>query len=508
MREYESMINIYIQNKQYNTQIQYVFNTIFFVLGNKCIYKDTLSGVWDSNDACIIYCSSELKTLNIPDKKCNLLYIKDSGKLFGDEYLKPESIPCRVNKYDLDNLTEEINDIISIYNDGKQLYINTDKEKNVIITNIDIISDVFFMLTRYEEVVTTEATKKDKHDRFPAWESLAYRNSFLHRPIVNEHIELFWSWIESFTSGYRRMNWWGENGFAVCLSHDVDHIIKNRHLFDACKHALAIILKRKKLIKAIKYMKDYFLNIRDYTKDPYWTFNKIIDIEKKNDFYSSFYFMASDNSDPDFRYDVSDQKAEKLINELEVYGCEIGYHGSLSSYNNERIMNIEKKRLDSMVSKKPYGCRQHYLKFKVPFTWRYQFQSGILYDTTMSFADHEGFRCGICFPFKPYDILDDKVLDIWEIPLLIMEGTLQSPIYRNLTPEEGLKSIFSIIETVKRYNGVFTILWHNSSFDYNWDGWNYVFEETINYLGESNCIGLTGREIIENIIKKCDWRLF
>jgi hypothetical protein len=341
--------------------------------------------------------------------------------------------------------------------------------------------------------------QKDKHDRFPAKESLAYKNSFLHRPIVNEHIALLWSWIESFSAEYQRISRWGEKDFAVCLSHDVDHIMKNGDLFAACRHTLAILLKFKKVKKAINYLKNYFQNMRDYTKDPYWTFKYLTNTERQYRFTSSFYFMAMDDSDPDFRYDIDGKRVRELIHELEANGCEVGYHGSLISYNNKRIMNLEKTRIDSVVCKKSYGCRQHYLKFKIPLTWRYQQQAGVLYDTTLSFAEHEGFRCGMCLPFKPYDVLEGKVLDIWEIPLIVMEGTLQSSMYRNLTPENGLKKIIDMIETVKRHNGVFTILWHNSSFDYNWDGWSYVYEEMMKYLGRSNCIGLSGRQIIETI---------
>ena len=212
--------------------------------------------------------------------------------------------------------------------------------------------------------------------------------------------------------------------------------------------------------------------------------------------------MSASASDPDTRYDINDIRIKELISELESYGCEVGYHGGLRSYNNKKIMEAEKKRLDVIVSNRPYGCRQHYLKFQIPLTWSYQQQSGILYDTTLSYAEQVGFRCGICFPYKPFDLIAGKVLDIWEIPLIIMEGTLQSEMYQNLSPEEGLMRIKSIIETVKSFKGVFSILWHNSSFDYNWEGWAYVFEETMNYLEKSNCISLSGREMIEYIGSK------
>jgi hypothetical protein len=163
----------------------------------------------------------------------------------------------------------------------------------------------------------------------------------------------------------------------------------------------------------------------------------------------------------------------------------------------------EKIALDSKINYK-YGCRQHYLRFRVPYTWRFQERANLLYDTTLSFADAEGFRCGTCFPFRPYDLLDNKVLNIWEIPLIVMEESLHSKDYRAYSPEQGLEITKKLINTVKKHKGVFTLLYHNSSFDYTrkeWDGWKDTYEKTMKYLYEGNCLGASGREIINMITK-------
>lgn len=488
------MIHIWIENKTFLTQIQYVFDTIFFILGIHYEYIQNLNDIEENEQTVsILYLSGERKIPELSGTSKNLIFIKDSGKLFGDNYLKTESIPLNIHRY---GQPDEDNNIISIYNDGGRLTIDIDKGRNTIRTNMDIISDIFFLLTRYEEVL---GAKKDKYDRVPAKESLAYKNNFLNRAIVNEDIDMIWSWIKSISAHYIRKEWWGDQSFAACLSHDVDNIIKNRSFFNALKHTAAILIKTKKLKKAADYFNDYCKNKSEYQKDPYWAFSYIVSKEQKCNMNSSFYFMACGGTDPDRRYDLDDIRVKQLIRELEGYGCEVGYHGSLISYNNEEIMHSEISRLDNVVSQKPYGCRQHYLKFQIPYTWRYQSHLGILYDTTLSFPDKEGFRCGICMPFRPFDLLEGKVLDIWEIPLLVMEGTLQSSMYRNLAPHQGLEKIVELIETVKRHKGVFTLLWHNSSFDYNWEGWEFVFEATLEYLANSNCIGLSGRELIQRM---------
>ena len=54
------------------------------------------------------------------------------------------------------------------------------------IEELDILAASFFMLTRWEEYVNRT---RDNHNRFQATASLAYKQGFLDRPIVNEYIE-------------------------------------------------------------------------------------------------------------------------------------------------------------------------------------------------------------------------------------------------------------------------------------------------------------------------------
>jgi len=70
--------------------------------------------------------------------------------------------------------------------------------------------------------------------------------------------------------------------------------------------------------------------------------------------------------------------------------------------------------------------------------------------------------------------------------------------YQNLTPEEGFQQIKNLIDTVKKYGGVFILLWHNSSFDeLRLPGWIQVYKEIVEYLGQQNTFKSTARGIIE-----------
>ena len=105
-------------------------------------------------------------------------------------------------------------------------------------------------------------------------------------------------------------------------------------------------------------------------------------------------------------------------------------------------------------------------------------------------------------PFKPFDIIENRELDIYEIPLIVMEGTLKDGRYMNLNIKDAINEIKGKIDVVKRYNGVFSFLWHNSSFDKeSWDGWKVVFEYTMKYLAKNNGMGISGKQVIDRFKK-------
>ena len=90
------------------------------------------------------------------------------------------------------------------------------------------------------------------------------------------------------------------------------------------------------------------------------------------------------------------------------------------------------------------------------------------WDSTLTYPEKEGFRCGTCYGYSVFNILTRKKLKLKEMPLEVMEGSLVN--YQNLPPEKAEKKITKLIDRVKKYNGSFVLLWHNSSF--NFSVWN------------------------------------
>lgn len=480
-----SIIVIY-DNYGFSVPIEYTFDLILSIYGVGC--KVTPLNEFRPEEYKLdrmLVVSYGREYLNTGAKKQIHIYASD---FFDEKYLKPQSMPqTPLPRYQ---------DLPIIYSGSGRLDYWVAKSGNLIETNIDIVASAFFMISRYEEVIIDA---KDQHDRFPATASLAYKENFLDRPIVNEYIELLWEWIHSLAPDLQREPLWPQNKkFAICLTHDVDNIRKYSYKPPVLIIGGAIVHWGKPGL-AFHIALEYLAILFHLKKDPYDTFDYITNLEKSSGFKSSFYFKAGGNSKHDSNDTIKKSRVARLMKSLEKKGCEIGLHPSFHSYNNLRLMASEKSELDKKASNRSYGCRQHYLRWKSPDTWRIQEQLGILYDTSLGFADHIGFRCGFCFPFKPFDVMENRIFDIWELPLTVMEGSLQSPGYQNLSSEEAYEEIIRHIEIVRKFGGVFVLLWHNSALEDsgNWKGWKKVYEETMRYMSQQGAFVSNGREIID-----------
>lgn len=329
------------------------------------------------------------------------------------------------------------------------------------IEELDIFATSFFMLTRWEEYVNK---KRDSHNRFPATESLAYKQGFLDRPIVNEYVE----WLKKELLKLDCSMKFKERKFELFLTHDVDNLYMWKGWPQVIRIALGDIVKRKDPSLAYERFAEYFLIKREKIKDPFDTFDWLMDKSEAVGVKSRFYFMSGGVTSYDNNYKIDEPRALELIENIKRRGHTIGIHPSYNAYNDFEQFKKEKELLEEIVGETIVEGREHYLRFEVPTTWQIWEDHGMQVDTTCGYADKEGFRCGVCYPYSVFNVLTRKKLKLKERPLTVMEGSFAT--YQpNISSTEMLKKIEDLIEKVKQYNGEFVLLWHNSSF--NTEGW-------------------------------------
>jgi peptidoglycan/xylan/chitin deacetylase (PgdA/CDA1 family) len=310
----------------------------------------------------------------------------------------------------------------------------------------------------------------DQYDRFPYYLSK-------HRNVLEPEVSKFL--IENgLTVEYPD----GKN-FAVCLTHDIDVIYpyptKISTMYNAAKS-----LKERKIKNAF--------NILFYKQkpkwNPWWNFNDIMALEDKYGAKSSFYFLTLNKADLDFGFRI--EELEHEIGNIADKGWEVGLHGGHEAYNSLDVIKEKKKSLEQVLGKNVIGYRNHYLKFKVPDTWELLSEAGFKYDTTFGYADMVGFRNGMCHPFKPFNLDTNKVVDILEVPLTIMDCTLFD--YMKLDLNGAWEITKMLIDTVEKHKGIITILWHNT---YMVGEMQKFYEQILMYCYEKNAWMTSGDEI-------------
>jgi hypothetical protein len=114
----------------------------------------------------------------------------------------------------------------------------------------------------------------------------------------------------------------------------------------------------------------------------------------------------------------------------------------------------------------------------------------------MGFAEHEGFRSGFSFPYYPYYFAEDRPFNVLEIPLTIMDNTLNQ--YRHMNAEEAWLAVKSQLEYVERSGGCCTLLWHNTYFDESmYPGYGGVYWRALEWTAAHGGWGASAREIWE-----------
>ena len=332
----------------------------------------------------------------------------------------------------------------------------------------DVFACSFYLLSRYEEYLPHI---KDRFHRFPAKESIAYKNGFLKTPIIEywlvDLVKVLQAKFSEFEPTKRQ--------FKFINTIDVDNAYC--YLEKGMVRNLAASIKS---ILSLDFhgLKQRFRVLVGKEKDPYDTFEYLLRLQKKYEIKSIYFFLLADYGHNDKNIPVTSKKFQTLIKSLADY-VQVGIHPSWASNNYSEKLPIEIKRLESITNREVIRSRQHFLKLDLPTTYRRLIDQGIKEDYTMGYASQVGFRAGTSLPFYFFD-LDMEIQTQLELhPFAIMDGTLNE--YMELPVDDAQYLVKELIDRVKKVNGTFISLWHNETVSDNrhWNQWKQVFEYTI-----------------------------
>lgn len=343
------------------------------------------------------------------------------------------------------------------------------RSDGAIVINADLVAASFFMLSRWEETVIEN---RDHYDRFPASASLAFKQGFLDRPLVDEYGIILSKWIQLLLPGWSPLDLHP----TIFLSHDIDSIRRFRSIRSTARYILEELFVRHNWRNLTGTLRGFV----DVDFDPDVKSIKLLaEISDHHHLSSAFYFKTNDPSLFEIGYWKDNSLALHIIRDLLNSGFEVGIHPSHYTYQNMDMLSEEVERLKRVVGLSKIGGRQHNLRFKAPNTWRDWENAGLSYDATVGYADHCGFRCGTCKPFKPFDIGLNRELNIFELPLIVMDVTVMREF---ADTNQGKNYIMSYAKRCKDVGGVFSLLWHNTSLMGKWQHWAECYQTLIEEL--------------------------
>lgn len=335
----------------------------------------------------------------------------------------------------------------------------------------DLFSAVFYLISRYEEYGTT---KVDKHGRYQAENSIAYKYNFLHRPIVNYYIQFLVNSIKTIYPNFKTKI--SKFTYLPTIDVDVAYEIKASNYKQHILSIFKLILRLK-----VKRLFNYILIIGGKANDPNDTFSFIEKIHTDARLSTLYFILFTKNSGYDINNSITNPVFKKLLVSLSKK-TEIGIHPSYASFLKARQVKKEINELSFLINKEVIKSRNHFLRIKIPETYQNLSTSGIKEDYTMGYASQPGFRAGTCHSFYFYDLTTNQPTNLRVHPFMYMDGTFFN--YLKVTPAVALNTIIKLVDETVKFKGQFISLWHNNTLADNeqFSPWRIMYIKSLKYI--------------------------
>jgi hypothetical protein len=327
--------------------------------------------------------------------------------------------------------------------EGTPCFFRT-KEPSVI--PYDIFSASFYLLARYEEYLPY---LKDTHGRFPPLESIASTNNFLQLPVVDIWAYRFLDKLkERFPAIVSKKRKFQHTSIIDVTS---SHCFAHRGPVRSIAGLLYDLgtLKWKRVVQRTSV----WLKI---IKDPYNNYEDLIEIQKKYQIKSIFFFQFANYSTYDKNVSPENNNFKYLIKSVADYSV-VALAASYSSFRDVKLLKEEKKRLSNVVNRPINYSRMRYNRVDVPHTYRNLVEAEFTDDYTMGYTHEMGFKAGTCTPFYFYDIAIEEKQPIKIHPFAVHDYALRN----SNSEEEALEKIRMYYDQVKKVNGHFITIFSN-----------------------------------------------
>ncbi|MGJ8666830.1 MAG: polysaccharide deacetylase family protein [Patiriisocius sp.] len=329
----------------------------------------------------------------------------------------------------------------------------------------DLFAASFYLLSRYEEY---QPHVKDALGRYPASESLAFKNGFLKTPVIDVWAHKFKMILNETFNDLKFPKKKLKTSVIVNAQAPYAYVQKGayRSLIAYFKDLVGLrfnaILNRTRVIFGFR-------------RDPYDTFKWLVNVTKNNRLKLCIFFLLGEASSFEESINTHRNRFKTLIKLVADYH-QVGLLISEKALRNPEILKTEKNKLEHITNRNLLGSLNLHFVVNLPDIYRNLVELEIEKDYTMVYENVVGFRAGTCTPFLFYD-LDYEI----RTPLIIYPVSCTSRGFSRMSPNDISDTVKSLLETVRSVDGTFSMIFsnHDFSIDPNNKVWRTLLSETI-----------------------------
>lgn len=348
-----------------------------------------------------------------------------------------------------------------LWNDIPTLFAASDQEHTL---PFDLFSAIFYLLSRYEEYYPFTP---DKHGRYPGTSSILYKKGWLLRPIVDE-------WIAAFRKMlvYEYSLPLAEMSFSHQPTYDIDMAFS--HLHKGVSRIVGAYVRA--LLKGdVLQITERTQVLKNRQKDPYDSFRWLRQLHKEYD-SKPLYFVLSSFKTTSFDKNIHPQHPAmmRVIRNLAKEGV-VGIHPSYYSGHDDTMVK-EQKMLEQIAARSINISRQHYIRIKMPDTYRLLLKNNIADDYSMGYGAHLGFRAGTGHSFLWYDLGLETATSLRIHPFCFMDTTAHYE--QKLSVQDAFAKLHAMSKILEKTGSTLVTVFHNFSLgtSQEWKGWRQAYE--------------------------------
>lgn len=329
----------------------------------------------------------------------------------------------------------------------------------------DIFAASFYLLSRYEEYLPHD---KDEYGRYAHTNAIAFKESFLNIPLVNY-------WIKDFGESLKKLFpslVTKENSFSFLPTYDIDIAFVHKHkgllrnLGGLLRHPS---IDRVKILLGAKV-------------DEYAAYDFLDELHKEKKLSPIYFFLVATRAG---KYDKNISPYAHGMWQLMKRHAKlhrVGLHPSWRSNEDIKIVQQEKKILETATGYNITHSRQHYIKFSLPETFAQLPEIGITDDYSMGYGSINGFRASVASSFFWYNLAEEKISSLLLHPFCFMDANCFYEQKQNA--EESYTELEHYYKICQEVKGKLITVFHNNFLgtDKTFAGWKEMYSRFTSQL--------------------------